>query len=121
MYCLLRSSDVVLPGVDTSHWAFALADPSVRLSRVRLFPRLVESVGDHRASLGDVGSGRGEAFEQSRKAFPGETPLTAATGRPIPDAAHLFIEGTKSIQVARQTVVRRARATRSPASDGSLL
>jgi hypothetical protein len=45
---------------------------------------------------------------------PGETPLTAATGRSIPDAAHLFIEGAKSIQVARQAVVRSARATRSP-------
>ena len=90
----------------------------MRLSRTRLLPRFVESVGDHRASLGDVGSGRGEAFEQSSIAFPGETPLTAATGRPIPDAAHLFIEGAKSIQVARQAVVR-ARATRSPASDGS--
>ena len=66
-----------------------------------------------------MGSGRGEAFEQSSIAFPGETPLTAATGRPIPDAAHLFIEGAKSIQVARQAVVRSARATRSPASDGS--
>ncbi len=91
----------------------------MRLSRTRLLPRFVESVGDYRASLGDVGSGQGEAFEQSSIAFPGETPLTAATGRPIPDAAHLFIEGAKSIQVARQAVVRSARATRSQASDGS--
>jgi len=85
----------------------------------RLLPRFVESVGDYRASLGDVGSGQGEAFEQSSIAFPGETPLTAATEHPIPDAAQLFVEGAKSIQVARQAVVRSARATRSPASDGS--
>src|SRR5229473_1487449 len=91
----------------------------LRFSRTRLLPRFVEAVGDHRASLGDVVSGQGEAFEQSSIAFPGETPLTAATGRPIPDAAHLFIDGAKSIQVARQAVVRSARATRSPASDGS--
>ena len=80
--------------------------------------RFVESVGDHRASLGNVGGGQGEAFEQSSIAFPGETPLTAATERPIPDAAHLFIEGAKSIHVARQVVARSARATHSPASDG---
>src|SRR5271169_1188499 len=55
----------------------------------------------------------------SRASVPGETPLTAATARPMPDAAHLFIEGAKSIQVARQAVVRSARAARSPASDGS--
>src|SRR6202158_1520679 len=107
------------PGVDNSHLAFALTDPSVRLSRTRLLPRFVESVGDYRASLGDVGSGRGEAFEQSSIAFPGETPPTAVTERPIPDAAQLFVEGAKSIQVARQAGVRRSRAPRPPASDGS--
>jgi hypothetical protein len=53
--------------------------------------------------LGDVGSGQGEAFEQSSIAFPGETPLTAATGRPIP-AEHLFIEGAKSIQETKMPV-----------------
>ena len=91
----------------------------MRLSRTRLLPGFVESVGEHRASSGDVGSGQGEAFEQSSIAFPGETPLTAATERPIPDAAQLFVEGAKSIQVVQQAVVCSARATRSPASDGS--
>src|ERR1700687_3972680 len=119
MYFYSGPVTVLAPGAATSHLTFALTDSSVRLSRTRLLPRFVESVGDHRASLGDVGSGRGEAFEQSSIAFPGETPLTAATGRPIPDAAQLFVEGAKSIQVARQAVVRSARATRSPASDGS--
>ena len=91
----------------------------MRLSRTRLLPRFVESLGDYRASLGDVGSGQGEAFEQSSIAVPGKTPLSAATERPIPDAAQLLVEGAKSIQVARQAVVRSARATRSPAGDGS--
>src|SRR5260370_34435082 len=107
------------PGVDSSDSTFALTDPSARLSRPRLLPRFVESVGDHRASLGDVGTGQGEAFEQSSIAFPGKTPLSAATERPIPDAAQFLVEGAKSIQVARQAAVRSAHATRSPASDGS--
>ena len=89
----------------------------MRLSRTRLLSRFVESVGDYRASLGDVESGQGEPFEQSSIAFPDETPLTAPTERPIPDAEQLFVEGVESIQVARQAMyLVPAQHARQPAN-----
>src|ERR1700682_1157112 len=64
---------------------------------------------------------QGEAFEQSSIAFPGKTPLSAATERPIPDAGAPLYRRPQVDPGCSQGGLRSARATRSPASDGPVV
>ncbi len=81
-------------------FSFALTDPYVRLSRIRLFPKVTPRPASRRAGMSDPRSRQGEAIEHSEKGIPAHPTLAAAPERPEPDAPDPLVEPSQRAEVA---------------------
>ena len=86
-------------------FGFALTDPYVRLSRIRLFPKVTPKQTSRHTRVGDSRGGQRKELEQGAISVPAHPTLAPALQGAEPNAPHLLIERLQATEVARQTVV----------------
>ena len=86
-------------------FGFALTDPYVRLSRIRLFPKVTPKRTSRHTGMGDPRGGQRKELEHGTVSVPAHPTLAPALQGAEPRAPHLLIERLQATEVARQTVV----------------